>query len=165
MTLEAKFVAFGPHQLFMIAAVRLVTGAATLLKCRLVVYGLFFQVRDIAVAAQANLHGIRLGQANVSAGVWIVTIGAIPRCAWMLHLGAFDGLGLFVVAHHAQRFCIRLGEHHFSVLRRCVADFALLVRKRRVCVLGHKLRLCRLVRIMALDAVRCSKRLVLVCLL
>src|SRR5579859_10025 len=136
---EAESVALGAQEFRAFATVGLVASAAALREGRLVVHGLFGKLGDVRMAAETDFDGICFRQTNVLAGVRIVAIGAIAGGAGMLHLGAFDLLGLFVVAGHAKRFRVRLGQHNFSVFCRRVADFALLVVKRRMRVLGKKL--------------------------
>ena len=58
-----------------------------------------------------------------------VAVGAIARCARMLHFGLLDQLGLVVVAGHAERLDVGLRQHHFAVFCRSVADVALLAAK------------------------------------
>ena len=117
------------------------------------------------MASQANVHRIRLRQVRESAGVWIVAVGAISGRSRMLHLRLLDQLRLVGVAGNAKVFDVRLRQNHFAILRRGMAGIATLVRKRRMGKLGHQLRRCGLVRVMALQAVRRTKRLVLMRLL
>ncbi len=128
-------------------------------------HGFLFQVSDFAMAAQANVHRIRLWQIWKSACMWIVAIGAIARCARMLNLSLLDQLGLVGVAGNAKVLDVLLRQHHFAVFRRSMAGVATLIRKWRMCKLRHQLRRCGLVWIMALQAVGCGKRLILVRLL
>lgn len=151
--------------MIVIAAVSQVANAAALHERRLVMHGLLFQVSDLAMAAQANVHRIRLRQIRESAGMRIMAVGAISSCARMLNLSLLDQLGLVGVASNTKVLDVLLRQHHFAIFGRSMAGVATLVRKRRMRELGHQLRRRGLMRVVALQAVRRSKRLVLVRLL
>lgn len=95
----------------------------------------------------------------------IVAVGAIARRSRMRHLRAFNLLGFFVVAGHAERLRVGLRKHHFAVLRGSVAGVARLVRERRMQELPHQLRCVGLVRVVAARAIRGRKGLVVMRLL
>ena len=67
-----------------------------------------------------------------AAGVRIVALGAIARRARMLHFRLLDLLGLIGVAGDANLLGVGLRQDDFAVLRRLVADVALLFGKRRM---------------------------------
>src|SRR5271166_6254089 len=106
---------------------RLVTRRAPLAKGGLMQNMLLGLFGLIAVTTQANIHRIRLGKPWLPAGVRAVAVGAIAGRSWMLHLCLLDEFRLIGVAGNAQRFCVGLREHHFSVFGRSVANIALLV--------------------------------------
>ena len=83
----------------------------------------------------------------------------------MLHFRRLNQLRLVVVTGKAERFRISLRQHNLSVFRRSVADVALLVGERRMLKPCHQFRSGRLMWIVALQAIRFTKRLVLMCLL
>src|ERR1017187_3835316 len=145
-----------------LSAVGLVTGGTTLTEGRLVVVRFLRQVGDIAVAAQADLDRVRFGKPRLPAGVGAVAISAVARRPRMLHFGSVDQLGFVVVASHAQCLGIGLCQHHFSILGRRVADFALLVGEGRMGKLCHQLGSGGLVGIVTAHAIGRFERLVLV---
>ena len=166
MAFEAEGVrSTGAQQVVIVPAVWSVAGGASLLECRLVAIWFLACVRDIAVAAQADIDGIRLRKSWLTAGVRAVTIRAIAGGAGMLNLCGVDQLSLIVMAGYAQSLGIGLRENDFPVLGRSVADLALLVGERWVGKLGHQLGSSGLVRIVAAYAVRSLEGLVLVRLL
>jgi hypothetical protein len=69
------------------------------------------------------------------------------------------------MAGHAQCFGVGLRQNDFPILGGRMADFALLVRKRRMREFCHQLRSRRLVRIVTVHAIGLRKWLVLVRLL
>ena len=160
MALQAQRVAFGAQQMIVVAAVRRVAGGAALRKSGLMVHRLLAQIVDVAVAAQADAHCVGLRQAGLVAGVRAVAIRAVAHCAGMRHFGRVDQLGLVVVAGDAKRFGVGLRQHHFSVFGRRVAGIAAFACERRMHELRHQLGRIRLVRIMALHAVRRGEGLV-----
>ena len=166
VTLQAQLVRVcRPQQMFVVASMRLVADGAALHEYRLVVNRLLFQVGDVTVATQADVHGVRLWQPRIGAGVRVVAIGAIARGSGMLHLGFLDLLGFVGVTGDAKVLHVFLRQDDFSIFRRGVAHLATLLGKWRMEKLGHQLRLRRLVRVVALQAVRGTERLVLVSLL
>ena len=126
---------------------------------------LFGEVGDLGVAAEANIDTISLGQTGLRAGVRIVAIGAISSGTGVLHFCGFDLLGLFVMAHHAKRLCVSLRQDDFSVFRRGVANFALLIGEGRMRKFGHQLRHAGLVWVVALNTIRSREGLISVRLL
>ena len=129
------------------------------------VYRLLLQIINVAVASQANAHGVGLGQSGLPAGVRAVAVGAIAHGAGVRHLGRLNQLGLVVMAGHAQRLDVGLRQHDFSILHGRMAGFAALGLERRMKKLGHQLGRRRLVRIVALQAVGGGEGLVPVGLL
>src|SRR5215469_5618225 len=95
----------------------------------------------------------------------IVAGKAVALRARMLDLRLLDLIRLIRVAGYAERFRIGAAENDFSVLGRRVTDFAGLVGKRRMRELLQQLGFCRLMRIVALDAVRPRKGLMVMRLL
>jgi len=95
----------------------------------------------------------------------VVTVRAITRRSRVLHLGFFDLLCLLAVTGYAQVFDLGLGQYYFSVFGRRMAHLAALVSKRRMKESGQEFRGGRLVRVVALQAVRCTEGLILVRLL
>lgn len=156
----------GTQQMLVITAVRLVTGIAALDKYGLVMNFLLRQIGDVGVAAEADVYRIRFWQSRIGARVRIVTVGTVPGRSRMLHFRLLDLLDLVRVARDAQIFHVRLCQDNLSGFRRGVTGLApALFGKWRMEELGHELWLRRLVRVVALQAVRCRKRLVLVRLL
>ena len=147
--------------MIVLAAVRLMAGGAALLERGLMVVRLLCLIGDIAVTAEANIDRIGFRKSWLAAGVRTVAVGAVSRRTGMRNFRRVDQLGFIVVAGHAQRLGIGLRQHDFSIFRRSVADFALLVGKRRMRELRHQLGCGRLVRIMAAHAVGRLKWLVL----
>src|SRR5271166_3350807 len=148
--------------MIIIATVRLMAGGAALLEGGLVMHGFLANIRNVAVAAQANVHRICFGKPRLPAGVRAVAIGAIARRSRMLYFGSVDQLGFVVVAGHAQRFGIGLRQHDLSVLCRSMAYVALFVGERRMQELGHQLGSGRLVGIVAGQAIGFVEGLILV---
>src|ERR1035437_7927168 len=165
MALQAQSVAFGAEQMIVVTAMSLVTGRAALHEGGLMKVRFFHLVLLFAVATQTNVHRIRFRQARVGAGVRAVAVGTIAGCSGMLHLRGLDQLRLVVVAGDAEILYVRLRQDYFPILRRSMADFALLVGKRGMRELCHQLGCRRLVRIVAAQAVRRAEGLVLVRLL
>ena len=83
----------------------------------------------------------------------------------MLHLCLFNVLGLLTVAGDADRFRLGLCEHNLPVFRGSMAGIARAAGKGRVRVGLHEVRGVGLMRIVALQAVRCPERLSLMLLL
>ncbi len=90
-----------------------------------------------------------------------VAIGAIRLCAGVLHFRGVNLLGLVGVASDANFLRRRLRQNHFAVFCRLVANITLLFGEGRVNECLHQLRPVGLVRIMALQAIRVFKWLVL----
>ena len=152
--------------MIVVSAMRLVTGGATLLESRLMVDALsspasaisLWQPRQISTALVLGSPGCRL-----ACGLWqSVQSPAAPGC-W--NFGRLDQLGFVVVAGHAQRLGVGLRQHHFSVLGRRMADFALLVGEWRMGEFRHQLGRSGLVRIVAAHAIGRLEGLILVRLL
>jgi len=143
----------------------LMTGGTTLPEGRLVVDRLLSLVRDIAVTAQADIDRVRFGKSGLPAGVWAVAISAVAGCSWMLNFGGLNQLRFIVVAGHAQGSGIGLRQHHFSILGRGVADFALLVGKWWMGEFCHQLGSGARVGIVTAHAIGRFERLILVRLL
>ena len=73
VALEAKLVrTAGAQQVFVVSAVRLVAGCATLVECRLMQMRFLHLIGLIAVASKASLHRVRLSESWTLAGVRIV---------------------------------------------------------------------------------------------
>ena len=109
MALEAQRVRIGrAQQVQVFASVRFMADRAPLLENRLMQVSFFALVRDVGVATEADIHGVRLGQSRLRAGVRIVTVGAVAGCSRVGDLGAVNLLGLLVVAGDAQRLGVRL---------------------------------------------------------
>ena len=72
------------QQMFVVAAVRLVAGRASLLECRLVQMRLLALVRLIGMAAEAGAYRIRLQQSRRLAGMRIVAGDAVSLRSRML---------------------------------------------------------------------------------
>ena len=70
---------------------------------RLMVVRLLAQLVNIAVAAQADIHRIRLRQSRLAARMRIVAIRAIAHRSRMRHLCRIDLLAYIVMARQAQR--------------------------------------------------------------
>ena len=151
--------------MIVLAAVWFVAGRASLLERGLMQKMLFGLLGLIAVAGQADVHGVRLGQTWLPAGMRIVAIGAVSGRSRMRHFGLVNSCRLIAVAGHAQRLHIALREHYFAIFGWRVAELAGLVREGRVQELPHQLRRGRLVRIVATGAVRRRKRLIVMGLL
>ena len=144
----------GAQQVIVIPAVRLVAGCASLLEGRLMQVGLLHLIGLVAVASQAGLHWIRLQEARRLSSVRIVASGAVALRSRMLHFRGIDRLRLLVVAGHAQRLGVSIGQDNFSVLGRRMARIAHLVFEGIVQERLHQLRLGGFVRTVALQAVR-----------
>jgi hypothetical protein len=134
---EAQVIPFGAQKFIAVTAMGIVAGPAALREGGLVMHGFLAEIRDIRVATETNVHGIRFRQTDVFAGVGIVAIGAIARRAGMLDLGGFNRLSFFVVAGYADGLGISLRQDHFTVFGWGVAEFALFVGERWMRVLGH----------------------------
>ena len=147
--------------MIVVAAVRRVTGGASLHKGGLMVHRLLAQVVEVAVTSQADGDRIGLRQSRLVAGVRAMAIGAIARRAGMWHFGRLDQLGLVVMAGYAQGLGVGLRQHYFSVFCRRVAGVAAIHRERCMHELIHQLGKRRLVRIMTLQTVGRGEGLVL----
>lgn len=97
--------------------------------------------------------------------MWVMARNTVALRSRVLDLCFFDLLGLVRMAGDAQGLRVGIGQDDFPVLRGSVADFAGLIRERRMRELLQQFGFRRLVRIVALNAVRIRKRLVGVCLL
>ena len=165
MAFEAQIIDFlGAQQVFVLAAVGLVAGRASLSESGLMEMRLLELVGLVAMAGQASADRVRLQEARGFAGVRVVASDAFSLGSGMRHLGLIDLLNLVAVAGGAQRFRVGIGEDNFAVFRGRVADFAGLVGKWRMGKFLQQLRLRGLVRIVALGAGSGSKGLPLVSL-
>jgi hypothetical protein len=163
MALKAERICFlGAKQVIVLAAVRFVTGRASLLESRLVQVCFFELVGLIAVASEARAHRVRLQEAGTLAGMWIVAGDAFSLGSGMRHLGLVNLLDLIAMTGRAE--CSRIGirQNHFAIFRRRVADLASPVGKGRMRELLHQLRLRRLMGIVALGTSSRAKGLPLV---
>lgn len=103
VALEAKSVGgLRPKQVIVVAAVRLMARSATLLEGWLVMNAFLREVRDVTVAAQADVNRISFRKSRLPAGMGVVAVGAIARRSRMRHLGTLDGFGFVIVASHAK---------------------------------------------------------------
>jgi hypothetical protein len=142
VTFEAQRVRLlGAQQVLVVAAVRLVAGRASLLKCRLMQMRLLELVGLVGMAGQAGAHGIRLQEAWSAARMRIVAGDAFSLGSGMRHLGLVDLLNLIAVARGAKRSRVGVGQNNFAVFCRRVADFASLLGKRRMREFLQQLRL------------------------
>ena len=148
--------------MIVLSTVRLVARGASLLESWLVVIRLLPRIGNIAVAAQADIDRIGLGQSWLPAGMWTMAVGAIARRSRMRNFRRVDQFGFLVVAGHAERLGVGLRQYYFSILGRRMADFTLLVGKRWMRELRHQLRRRRLVRIVTAQAIGRSEGLILV---
>jgi hypothetical protein len=115
------------------------------------------------VAALASCHRTRLYESGVFAGVRVVTGGTVALGSGVLNLCSIDLLTLLVVARKAQPLRIGLRQFDFSGGSGFMASrTGRLVLERLVFMRLHQLRRFRLVRIMALCAIRIRKRLTIV---
>jgi hypothetical protein len=151
--------------MLVLAAMGLVAGGASLLERRLVNVLLFMLLGLIGVAAEASVHRIRLHESRSLARVRIVTVRAISGCAGMLNLRRRDLLYLVIVAGNAEFLRARLRQNDLAILGGLMAALAHLVFERVVRERLQQLGRLRLVRIVALNAVRACERLVLMSLL
>ncbi|SRR5208282_4034065 len=165
VALQAETISFYPQQMIVVAAVRGVASGAALTECRLVMHGFLPEIGDVGVAAEADVHRICLWKSRLAASMRAVAIGAIAGCSRMLHFRLLDQLSLVGVAGHAKVLDVSLGQNNFSVLGWRMASVTLLVSKRRMHELGHQLGSGGLVRIVTLQTVGGTKRLILVRLL
>lgn len=158
MAFQAKVLRLrGAQQVLVVAAVRLVAGCASLLEGRLVQMRFLELVSLVAMARKTCAYGIGLQESRALAGMRVMARNAVALGAWMLHLGAFDLLGLLVMAGDANCLCVRIRENDFAVFRRLMTAVAGVACERHVGKLLHQLRLRRLVRIMTLGARRGRK--------
>ena len=148
-----------------LAAVWFVASGATLLERRLVHMLLLVLLRLVLVAAQASVHRIGLHEARSLARVSIVAIGAFPRRTWVRYLGGFNLLPLVFMASETKSFRAGLHQHHLAILGGLVAGLAHLVLERIVRERLQQLGSFRLMRIVALGAVRAREGLIPVSLL
>jgi hypothetical protein len=166
MAFETEGIAVRTQQMNDVAAMRRVARGAALRECGLMMHGFLCKIGNFTVATEADVYSVCLGEPGLPAGVGIVAIGAIAGGSRMLHFGALDEFRLIVVAGHAKRLDILLGQHHFAVFSGSVAGAAsVFVSKRWMQELGHQLRSGRLVRIVAAEAIGFFKGLVLMGLL
>src|SRR5262249_47936055 len=126
---------------------------AVLSEGRLVVHGLFLEIGNVAVAAQADVHAIGFGQSGLAAGMRTVARGAVARSSGVLHPGSLDLLALVVMAGEAESLDVGLRQHYFAVLGRRVAGLAPVALEGRMLEFRHQFGRVRLVRIMALHAI------------
>ena len=89
----------------------------------------------------------------------VVAGDAVALRSRMLNFGLFDFLCLFGVAGHAYRFRVGLRQHDLAVFRSGVAAVAHFVFERIVHESLHQLRLCGLMWIVALNAIRVAEGL------
>lgn len=160
MTLEAQFVwSGGTQQVEIISAVRFMTGETSLHERWLVKMRFLLLLCLLAVASQADIYCIWLLKSGRVAGVGIMAISAIACGAWMLYLGLLYLFRLIRVTGDADFLWSGRDQHHFAVFGWGVTGVALATSKRHMSELGHQVLLCRLVRIMASQAIRRSERL------
>lgn len=160
VALEAKPIGSArPQQVSIFAAVRLMARGATLLEGGLMEHLFLVLFRLVGVAAEADVHGVRLRKTWGFAGVRIVTVGAIARCTGVLYLGLLDLLRFFGVAVETDLFRSGCGQHHLAIFGRLMTGIALLLSKGHVRELLHQLGTVRLVRIVASEAIGAAERL------
>ena len=94
------------------------------LERRLVRMGFLLLFRLLGMARQAGIDGIGLDKARRLPGVRIVAGDAFALRSGMLDLGGVDLLGLLVMAGHAQRLGVRLGQDNLAVFGGLVAGVA-----------------------------------------
>lgn len=162
VTLEAERIAIGSKQLWPVATMGIVASRAALAERGLVQKMFLGILSPIRVAVQANAYGIRLRESGRFASVWAVAIRAVSHRAGMLNFRSFYFLGLFRMASGAQFLGAGLGQNHFAILCRLVADFALLLPERKMHEPLHQLGPIGLMRIVARKTVGFLERLVLV---
>ena len=119
----------------------------------------------IRVAGEARIHRIRLHKSRGLARMRIVAVGAIARRARMLHFGRSNLFRLLIVAGDAQVFRAGCRQNHLASHSRLMAALAHLVFEWIVRERLQQLGRPGLVRIMALNAIRSGKWLILVRLL
>src|SRR6202795_260408 len=119
----------------------------------------------IGVAAEASVHRIRFHESRSLARVRIVPVSAISRSAGWLNLRGRDLLYLVIVAGNAEFLRARLRQNDLAILGRLMAALAHLFFERVVRERLQQLGRLRLVRIVALNAVRAREGLVLMSLL
>src|SRR5208282_312625 len=112
------------------------------------------------MASDADIHRIGFRQSGLCAGMRTVAIGAVACRSRMLDSRLFDLFRFVGVAGKAQVLHVGLCQNHLPVLGWRVAGLAALLCKRWVLELGHQLGCRGLVRVVALETVRCTKRLV-----
>ena len=166
MAFQAERVPLRTQQFFAFPTMRFVAGAASLRKRRLVMHGLFLQIRNIRVATQANVHRIRLRQTRtylLACGLWQSVQSPIaPGCGTLAlsiclafsswHVTQMD----FASACVSTTFPSFAGAWHTS---HCLSANG------GCMIFHHQFRRRGLVRIVALHAIRCAERLILVRLL
>src|SRR5579885_3508778 len=145
--------------MFVRAAVRLMTGRASLHRSGLVQMRLLHLLRLIAVASEACANRIGLYEARTLSAMRVVERDALSRRARMLHLRRFDRLALFFMAGQAERSAVRVDWDHLAVLCRLMAAVAHLAVEGHMQERLHQLRLRRFMWVVALQAVRSSERL------
>jgi hypothetical protein len=145
-------------------AVWFVASCASLLKSGLMQMRLLELIGLVGMASQTGTDRIRLQKSRCFSGMGVVARDTLSLCPWMWNLGFIDLLDLIAVAGGAERSGVGIGKDNFAIFRGRVAHIASLVGEGRVSELLQQFRLCRLVRIMALRASGCGKRLPLVCL-
>src|SRR5579863_732639 len=94
-----------------------------------------------------------------------MTICAIACGAGVRHFGRVDLLGLIVMAGQAKSFGVGLCEDHLSLFGRRMAKFASFICERWMHKLNHQLWGVRLMGVVALQAICCGERLILMRLL
>ena len=104
-----------------VAAMRFVTGRATLSEGRLMQVRFLHLVRLFAVAAEASRNRVRLQEARRPSGMRIVAGNALPLRARMLHLRLLNLVGLLAVAGDAEGLGVGLSQDNFAVFGRRVA--------------------------------------------
>ena len=111
MALEAQRIrGLGAQQVIVFTAVRLMARGTSLLECRLMQRVLLSLLGLIAVASQADIDRVGLGQSRLPARVWIVAVGAISRGSRVRHLRLVDGLGFLRVVRFSPKALPNLPE-------------------------------------------------------
>ena len=152
----------GAQQMIVLAAVRLVTDGASLLKCGLMKMRFLELGSLIAMAGETGADRVRVQEARSLAAMRIVASDAFSQGPGMRHLGLLHLLGLIAVTRGTERPAVSVGQYNFAVFRGLVTDGATPVGKWRMHESLHQLGLRRLMRIVALRTGGRGKRLSLV---
>jgi len=146
--------------MLVVSAMRFMADRTPLLECRLMQMRLLELIGLIGMTAKTDVDSIRLGQSRLRTGMWIVAVSAVASGSRMLNLCLLDQLSLVGVASDTKVLHVGLRQHHFAILRRRVTRCAaVFVGKRRMNDLRHQLRRSGLMWIVALEAIRRTKRL------